>query len=306
MAKSYELVCGSEDRDRWLRMRSTGIGASEIAAVLGEDPWTSALELYDRKVNPRPVESDTDEPEWLEIGRKIEDFTASLYADRTGREIRKAGWLVRSTRKPWALSTLDYEVLINNVWCPLELKNVGATRVAEWSEGAPAHYQLQAQQQAYVTDAPKASFGALAGGNRFLWCDVETSEIDQRRIVEHGSQFWWRVTSRTPPMPDGSESAARAIARMHPGTLETTMNLSGEFVDIASQLEETKSLRRAADKNIKALEQRVKLAMMDNEFGVLPDGRVFSYRTVTKEAHQVARSEYRRLYLHKARPRKVG
>lgn len=300
MGNSYTVVCDSSDRKRWLSLRSTGIGASEIAAVLGEDPWTSALELYDRKVNPRPVDGEPDEPEWLEIGRKIEDFIASLYAERTGREIRKAGSLIRSTRKSWAIATLDYEVCVDSVWCPLEIKNVGSTRVAEWAEGAPPHYQLQGQQQAYVTDSPIASFAALAGGNRFMWCDVPSSTSDQNRIVVHGGEFWSRVENRDPPMPDGSESAARAIGRMHPHTFENTIQLSGEFVDLASQVEETKSIRRAADKQIKTLEQRVKLAMMDNEFGVLPDGRVFSYRTIVKEAHSVARSEYRRLYLHKS------
>lgn len=305
MNSDYETLCDSSDRQRWLGLRSTGIGASEIAAVLGESPWTSALELYLDKVDPPPVEGETDAPkDHLWVGRKIEDFNASLYADLTGREIRKSGQLIRSAREPWAIATLDYVVRVDGEWCPLEIKNVGATKAGEWSEGPPHYYALQGQQQAMIMRSPMTSFFALIGGNRPVWCDVPADHVDHARITHHGREFWSRVERRAPPMPDGSESAARALARMHAAeVVDSSTALSSNAMHCADELERIKREIRDLSAFKREYEQTVKAELGDNEYGVLPDGRVFSHRTVVREAHEVKRSEYRKLYLHKSQPK---
>ena len=43
-------VADYHDREAWLAERRTGIGGSEVAALFGEHPYVSRLELYRRKV----------------------------------------------------------------------------------------------------------------------------------------------------------------------------------------------------------------------------------------------------------------
>ena len=62
-----------------------------------------------------------------------------------------------------------------------------------------------------VTGAPKATIACLLGGQRLVWCDVERDEETIRRIIYHGERFWRAVQERTPPAPDGTESAKRAL-----------------------------------------------------------------------------------------------
>ena len=38
-------------RDAWLAERRKGIGASDVAAILGEDPRRSALSVYAEKID---------------------------------------------------------------------------------------------------------------------------------------------------------------------------------------------------------------------------------------------------------------
>lgn len=306
MSSAYTVVCDSADREQWLRERQAGIGASEMPAVLGEDPWTSALELYVRKTTPVDPEEETKDFRW--VGRRIEDFLASLYAELTGREIRKASWLLRSKQHPWALATLDYEVRIDGEWCPLELKNVGATKSSEWKDGAPDNYKTQCQQQAMVCRAPWTSIFALIGGNTPAWEDIPRCAVEQARITYAGEKFWERVVSREPPAPDGSDSAGRAISMLTgSGTKDGERRiLSGDAVDIADSIAALKKARSAASKEIKRLEQSIKMELGDAEYGVLPDGRVYSYRTTEVASKTVDSYSFRKLYLHKTMPQKRG
>ena len=310
MSLAYTILCDSSDRERWLQERQSGIGASEMPAALGEDPWTSALELYVRKTSPVEPEEEAKDFRW--VGRRIEDFLASLYAELTGREIRKAGQLLRSTRHPWALATLDYEVKIQLTWntwswCPLELKNVVATKGHEWKDGAPQNYKTQCQQQSLVCKAPITSIFALIGGNTPVWEDVPWCRVEHSRIVYAGEQFWKRVVRREPPAPDGSDSAGRAVAAMNATeTGGVNVALSGDAVDIADSILALKKARSSADREIKRLEQSIKMELGDAEYGVLPDGRVYSYRTTKVASKTVDSYSFRKLCLHKTMPKKRG
>src|SRR5262245_52949583 len=65
------------DRAAWLEARRKGIGASEIAAVLGISPWESPFSLYWRKVNGWDYEPSS-EMEW---GTRLEPVIAEKYAN---------------------------------------------------------------------------------------------------------------------------------------------------------------------------------------------------------------------------------
>ena len=46
--KKFEVIkCA--DRAEWLAARNSGIGASEISAVMGVSPWQTAYDLYEKK-----------------------------------------------------------------------------------------------------------------------------------------------------------------------------------------------------------------------------------------------------------------
>jgi putative phage-type endonuclease len=128
IARTYEVVCDTSDRDEWLRPRDSGIGASEIASVLGESPFASAIELYATKTGR--YSRDLSEVEAVYWGNKLESAIIEAYSDRTGRQTRKAGHLLRSTEHPWALCTLDgetWQTAANDAW-PLEIKNVSGSK----------------------------------------------------------------------------------------------------------------------------------------------------------------------------------
>jgi putative phage-type endonuclease len=303
--RPYEVICDVSDRDAWLDRRADGIGASEIAGVLGESPWISPLALYATKL--RAYERDLSDSEPVYWGNKLEAPILEAYQERTGRRTRKAGYLLRSVQHPWALCTLDGETgaandtFLERPW-PLEVKNTSSFKADEWENGPPPHYLLQLQQQLLVTGATKGTIAALIGGQRMVWCDVPRDDDVIRRIVYHGSRFWQRVVARDMPMPDGTESSRKALGALFPEG-HGTIVLPATASDAADEIEAMKAERKKLDERIDLAENAVKAALGLSEIGVLPDGRSFSWKTQSRKEFVVKASSFRVLRLHQPKHR---
>lgn len=304
MADGGPIDLGSAlDRERWLQLRRSGIGASEIGAVLGESPWLSATELYAIKVGASQGDPSLDEAEHVYWGNQLEASIIEGYQHRTGRPVRRAAKLLRSAEHPWALCTLDGETGepgAEPAW-PLEIKNIGMHKAHEWEEGPPRHYFLQLQQQMLVTGAAKATAAALIGGQRLVWCDVERDEIEVRRIAHAGRIFWEQcVQAGKCPLPDGSDSASRALAALYrerPNP-ETWVQLGGDMLELDEELCGMKDARRALEKRIAEIENLLKASIGAAEYGVLPTGSRYSWKQQTRAAHAVDESTFRVLRRH--------
>lgn len=311
MADGGPITLGSShDRERWLQLRRSGIGASEIAAVLGESPWLHAAELYAIKVGATEGDPSLDEAEYVYWGLQLEAAILAGYQDRTGRPVKHRGALLRSTEHPWALCTLDGETGLPGTepsW-PLEIKNIGLTKAAEWEEGPPRHYVLQLQQQMLVTGAQKATAAALIGGQRLVWCDVERDEIEIRRIKRAGAIFWEQcVEAGVCPKPDGSDSASRALAALYrerPNP-ESFVQLGGDMLELDDELCGLKDAHRAIKKRIAEIENLIKAAIGTAEYAVLPSGARYSWKQQTRAAMAVDESTFRVLRRHASKLEKT-
>jgi putative phage-type endonuclease len=102
MNRELVLPAGA-DRDEWLALRRTGLGGSDVAAIVGLDPYKSPFSIwFDKKYG-----DDTDSAgESAEIGNVLEDIVARTAAARQGVRIRNTGtW--RSKERPWQLANPD-------------------------------------------------------------------------------------------------------------------------------------------------------------------------------------------------------
>jgi putative phage-type endonuclease len=182
-----EIVSQDKRRD-WEDAHDTGIGASEIAAVLGESRYGSRLRVWAEKIG-RLERRDLSDIEAVQMGIELEPFVAHKYESRTTRPISKAGTLLRSRAYPWAICTPDYWLCGDDgVWnIPLQIKTTSAYRLSDWAEGPPKEVWWQVQHEMFVTGAPWASVGVLVGGQRFMWADVQRDDAAIEEIIEAGS-----------------------------------------------------------------------------------------------------------------------
>lgn len=295
----YEVLGSSDDREAWLALRMTGIGASEIAAVLGESPWSSALQVYCEKAG-EVAPDDLSENEFVFWGARLEPVITEVYGQRTGRGVERSALLLRSIEEPWALATLDGETWnADGARWPLEIKNGSGFTADKWAEGPPPHYYLQVQQQLLVTGAPKATVACLLGGNRLVWCDVERDDITIQRIRHAGRAFWKRVQARDVPLPDGSESASRALAALYPhDDPNMYAQLPGELIDVADELEALKETAKATKARVDELGNQIKAALGNAQRGCLPNGTEFSWKEQTRAEYVVKAASFRVLRRH--------
>lgn len=298
---AYEVVCRADDPD-WLERRSIGIGASEIAACLGEDPWRSEFSLYHRKIGN--LLDEQDQAEHQRWGHLLEPVIITEFRERTGRYVDKGGLLLRSLEYPWALATLDAWICDQEVgrYWPLDVKNASAFKADEWLDGCPEHYRIQLTQQMLVTGRDRATIACLLGGNRLVWADIERDETLIRKIVFHGERFWKRVLDRDEPAPDESDSSRRTLATLYPQDNGKTITLPTALCEQAELLVELKDKAKRTAKEIEAIENQVRAELGEAEKGVLPNGYSFTWKTQQRRAYQVQASTLRVLRMQQPKP----
>jgi putative phage-type endonuclease len=302
--RPFTVECDATDAD-WLRLRRTGLGASEIAMVLGESPYGSALELYARKTGRQDDDllADNEAVYW---GRKAEPLIIEAYAERTGRGTRRAGKLLRSSVHPWAMCTLDAETweASNDTrpW-PFEVKNVSVFKAGDWVDGPPIHFYYQVQHQLLVTGEEKGTIAALLGGNRMVWADVPRDEVTIRKIVYQGERFWDRVMRRDLPAPDGTESSRRALQALYPQGSGTVV-LPGATLEIVDRLEWLKVEQKRLSDERDEIENTLRAGIGGAELGVLTDGRSVSWKLQHRKESVTPASSFRVLRLHQPKEKK--
>ena len=294
-----EMASQENDFQAWQAEHLTGIGASEIASVLGQHPFKSRLRLYAEKRGTLPPQ-DLSDNEAVEMGLLLEPIVADLYKRRTQRGgLEKGGVLLRSVEYPWALATVDYWLYGREV--PLQIKTTSQYMLSHWVDGPPRAVFLQVQQEMLVTGAREASVGVLVGGQRFYWADVPRDEETIALIIEAGSRFWEQVQEGEWPDLDGTADTADAIAELWPVSTGEEMMLPPEAVEVDNWLALWKDQRKLSEENIEAYSNQLKVWLGAAERGLLPDGSGYSYKTQERQEHTVKASTFRVLRKVKAR-----
>lgn len=295
------VLRAEDDTEAWLDARLAGIGSSDAAALMGESPWASPLDLYLAKTGHADRGEESERMRW---GRALEpviiaEYGSPLYA---GRWVERSGDLLRSTREPWAMCTLDAYTNIGGVLVPLEVKNGDRSTTNEWEQGPPRHYWWQLQHQMLVVDSPLASIACLLGGNRLVWCDVEVDHEAQNRLIRAGREFYRRMIERDAP-PATEAGDAKALASLYPQASGETVALPAELYDALDEYEAARAEGKAAEEREAVAKARLADAIGEAARGVLPDGTIISWPTVSVKGsvREVQPYTYRRLTVKRPR-----
>jgi len=282
-------------RTDWLIQRRAGIGGSDAAAVLNLSPWKSALELYCDKIGLNEIEDA--EPDWLYWGKALEPVIAARYEKETGRTLQDDGEfnIRRSAHYPWMCCTIDRSILGDKPGI-LSIKNVVGFKKAEWADEPPVEYQIQLQHEMIVLNRAWASFAVLFNGNDFGWYDVQRNDRFCAYLTQEEKKFWERVQNMQPPPPDvPADSCREALRRLYPNETGSTITLPGEFIGLADRIEAIKEQAKSGKRELDAAENKLKAAIGDNTFAVLPNGITFSLKTTKRAGYAVEPTEFRTL-----------
>jgi len=291
-----EVICSADDRETWLAERQRLVTASDVAAILGLNPWHGALEVYMVK---QGLAAETEESEAMEWGSALEPVIAERYAKRTGREVNMCGLLIRSKRYPWLGATLDATTVIAVVpdhrpVSVLEIKTTGASHADDWAEGVPPHIMPQVQTQMIVTGTTMISVACLIGGQRMVWVDVAYDDEMCERIIAATRDFMRRLEEEDPPAPSGTKGDGAALHALYPKEDEgKVIALDQDAVEIDMRLREIAQQLAGLKAEDETLRQKLKAMLGDAVKGVLPGGGAWQWRVQHKDAYSVAARDTR-------------
>lgn len=279
-----------EKREDWLKARRKVITATDMPAILGVSPFSSALAVYEEKALGT---SAVEENERMRFGRRLQRPVMDEYCERTGRPANDHGMDISiHPTYNYIGATLD-----GDQKDPKKGEGVLEIKTTDWideDEEPPLHWQVQVQHQMMVTNMHWGTIACLVRGNHLVWWDIDADRELHRQLEQQARDFWKRVKEQVPPEPDGSEAAARAIKHIYgkedPGK---TVPLGLPHLELVAAWEMAKNEKAAVEKAESALKQQVQLILGDAEVGLLPDGTKLSWKTQTRKGYVVQDSEMR-------------
>lgn len=215
MKSHLQLVpTGKMSREDWLAYRHTGLGASEVGAVMGLDDYLSSLELFYYKIGDVPrfdMESMA-----AFMGRELEDLVAQMwqywdplasYPEVTMMENYRAGQIVRRCRRvnafirnpayPWLYVSLDRLIQKHGTLGEgtLELKTLGYHESDKWVGGLPPKFVTQVNTQMLVPEFDYGEMAILQDGRRFDVLPFQRNDGIIQHVVVKTKEFWDRVVA---------------------------------------------------------------------------------------------------------------
>lgn len=291
----------------WLDERRKGIGGSEAAALFGESPFTSKLELYRSKILPKEDE----QSEFFRWGHLLEPVIVSEFSDRTGMKAQSEGEIIWSKKYPHAFATLDASIVADDRDGPgqLEIKTSGFGAGFEGEE-LPMHIQIQTQAGLLCTGWDWGAGAWLEMLQRRMDWRVFDAHKEFQQMLGEAIEAFWRdhIEKQIPPAPDGSASSAAAIKALYPEGSDERRELDQEWMARRDELEFHKDRIKIHETELDKLKQKFQVELAMHDFGAMPDGSMATYKLTKKKAahceecgHETrAATSYRQLRFKKA------
>ncbi|MEU9792937.1 lambda-exonuclease family protein [Streptomyces sparsogenes] len=198
------ILPADADRADWLTARRSGLGSSDIAAILGISRYGNALSVYHDKTGGLPLDGDDSEPAlW---GRLMEETVAREWARRNRSVVRRVG-LVANTDRPWQMCTLDRRVLECPLAdtaerCAVEIKCRDKMKAGQFRTGVADDVLVQTLWQADVCGFDHVHAAVLLGGNDYRQFVIRVADHQQlvADLRAAGARAWEQIQTRRPPV----------------------------------------------------------------------------------------------------------
>lgn len=258
-------VIRPKDRSDWLEYRKNGIGSSEVATILGLNPWETPYQLWRRKVG---LDAPKQENFAMKAGHYLEDAVSRFWSDETGRDIikRSAGdWLIQSDDRPYLQVSPDRtywlgESRSHDAKGILECKT---TQMRVDPDDLPKYWFCQVQYQLGVAELTQGSLAWLCSGREFGFKDIALVPDFFKWQVEEVERFW--VDNILGNREPDAQTVEDVLLKYNRHTGGKVIEVSD---DIFTAYQDLKTVRDQIDgltDRRKELEERIKLCFGDAE-----------------------------------------
>ena len=265
------------ERDTWLQERSKGIGGSDVATVLGLNPYKTPLSLWEEKTGKTKGSPAGEAAYW---GTTLEDVVAKEFSKRTGMKIQRVNFLLSTGENGWMRGNIDRAIvneqiaktvrvnkpekaaetgLMLSTDVGLECKTANAFMADKWGPSQeaeivsgnvvtehqiPLYYETQIQWYMAVTGIETFYVAVLIGGQDFRMYEVKRDQDVIDAIVSKCRDFWENhVLKDVPPAPINVDDVKKLSAKDSGEMTEATNEEATDIGELRNLKEQIKSLK---------------------------------------------------------------
>ena len=221
-----------------IEVRRTGVGASDLAAIVGLSPYKSPVRVALEKWGEDGPQEESEAQYW---GNMLEDDLAARYFEKHPDRMVTTCDMQRHPERGWMICSPDRIVHCGGESWPLELKTAASyPQVKRWGkkgDEVPEEYNLQCRWQMAVLDVDRCDLAVLLAGYQGLEYREFTLTRDmalEARLIEIAEDFWFNyVQKHLSPPPGGTVDAGRALAQMFPQVTRSSRPPMGDEDSLA-------------------------------------------------------------------------
>jgi len=291
MTAVLDVVDEEAERAEWLAWRRQGVGASDVAGILGVSPWSSPFKVWANKVGLLP---DFDGTKKMRAGKYAELMIRPYFEDETGLFVVAEQARIEWPTNPVHRATIDGLAFDRHVYgvgrdlrgdngnnpdgvdpvALVEMKNEASKR---WAR-IPTHYATQGQWQMHCAGLERLFFAVLHWGWDLQVYPLDRNQTDIDFMVRRVDEFWSEhVVTGTPPPIDDSEATADALDAVYPGAVEETVDMT----DMADRITEWRAAKAKAGEiadRVRGCENEIKARLGNATTGTVGDALAVSWR----------------------------
>jgi putative phage-type endonuclease len=199
-----------------LDLRKNGIGASEIAAIVGLNPFGSPLKIWKEKTGKVERRSSSRS----EMGQRMEPVIAEWYCERENVQSWQKPKTMVHPKFDWAMATPDLICQFpSGKTKRAEIKLVGWKVRKHWRQGPPPYVVAQVLWQGWVSgieDCDLAVWFGTEDEDQLVYRIPYMPDVAEM-LHEIGLAFWQDyVLTNTPPPIDASEEWGKYLLEKFP------------------------------------------------------------------------------------------
>jgi len=243
----------------WHDLRKQGITGTDVGAILGVSPFSSAYKIWAIKTGQ--ITDEVKQNQAMRLGQLLEPALLQLFKEEHPEmQVYEVGTYAHEDY-PFMIANPDGLAIEGDKLWIVEIK----TSRKYWEE-IPRHYIAQVLHYADVFSADGIKLVSYAGGNYQEWTiDFTDFELDfQREAVK---EFWEEnIQAGVEPSWDGSQATYEVIRELaRPGDPEVSVDLGYLGVQLSNANQEA----QRAEQELRQLKSAALAQMGDAKFGMV-------------------------------------
>jgi putative phage-type endonuclease len=241
------------------------IGSSDIAIILGLNPYSTILKLWAEKTGQLPPEQQ--ENEATEWGKRLERVISKKFSEE--HKVKLIAYKKRFYHTIYKFLSCELDNIISKSEEIVEIKTASLWKAKEWesAEEIPAMYIAQVMWQMGLSNRKKAWIAILIGGQKYLEKEILFNHNIFKKMVTKAVYFWQEFVLKNQMPIQITKDDSDILYKLYPNAIEgEPIQLGDETNRLIETLQANKADLMTLKDIIAKNENELKASLRDNAF----------------------------------------